>query len=214
MNTVLPSYDRQARIFNPGDYERVTVAIIGLGNTGSNTAVILARMGIKNFILYDFDTVEEHNLNSQCYTVKDNGHAKCEALAEQLTAINPEVALTVYNRAYEGEELPATVMVAAVDSLDIRRNLATAMAANDYNPFVIDGRMGGGQIEVYSQPASEWLSTIGQEADEDACGAKFIAYVSLIGSGFIANQVKRHLKKEKLHARILFHADTHQVITA
>lgn len=45
------------------DLSRLRIGIIGLGSVGSIVAEILARTGISNFTLIDFDTVEEKNLD-------------------------------------------------------------------------------------------------------------------------------------------------------
>lgn len=209
----LPTYDRQIQIFDPSEYENVSIAIIGLGNIGSNAAIVLARLGLRNFILIDHDHVEAHNLSSQSYTVKDNGKSKAESLAKQLMAINPLCKLDVRIAEYAGEVLDASILISAVDSMAIRKSICDAMATNGYAPFVIDGRAGGAQIEVHSQPASEWGSTLVEDADTDPCGARFVCYASTIIGGFIANQVKRHLKGDTVKSRVLFHADTYQILT-
>ena len=41
--------------------------IIGCGSVGSTIAELLARLGITNISLYDFDTVSSHNLANQIY---------------------------------------------------------------------------------------------------------------------------------------------------
>ncbi len=65
------------------------VAIAGLGGLGSNIAVMLARIGVGQLLLVDFDVVEPSNLNRQSYYVRHLGLPKTVALAEQLREINP-----------------------------------------------------------------------------------------------------------------------------
>ncbi len=40
----------------------IEIAIVGLGGIGSPLAIMLAKMGVRNFSFYDFDRVEIHNL--------------------------------------------------------------------------------------------------------------------------------------------------------
>ena len=83
----------------PFVHERVKkakVGIAGLGGLGSNIAVMLARTGIGELVLADFDLVEPSNLNRQHYTMKDIGIPKTLALLEQLEAINPYLNYETY----------------------------------------------------------------------------------------------------------------------
>ena len=65
--------------------------IIGCGAIGSTVAENLVRFGLTNITLYDFDTVERHNIANQMFKETDIGKLKTEALAEYLCDINPDV---------------------------------------------------------------------------------------------------------------------------
>ena len=53
------------------------VAIFGLGGVRSFVCEGLARSGVGNFILVDFDKIDETNINRQVIaTAKDNRHAQ------------------------------------------------------------------------------------------------------------------------------------------
>lgn len=81
----------------PGVYAKVKaarVAVAGLGGLGSNIAISLARTGVGHLHLIDFDTVEPSNLNRQQYRICHLGMAKAEALAAQISEINPYVQVS------------------------------------------------------------------------------------------------------------------------
>lgn len=84
----------------PGVHEKVKqskVGIAGLGGLGSNVAISLARLGIGELVLVDFDVVEPSNLNRQQYYIRHIGMKKTEAIKELLTEINPFVKVKVVN---------------------------------------------------------------------------------------------------------------------
>lgn len=207
-----PDYKRQIALFDPEAHANTRIVIAGLGNIGSHTALALARMGLQHFTIYDFDKIEAHNLSSQAYNVDSVGRYKSEVLAEMMCALNHEVEIDISLEPFTGSELNGdaqNILISAVDSMEIRR----AICANVLpETFVIDGRMGGGQIEVWSQYARDWGATLSKDGDTDPCGARYISYTSYIIAGLIANQVKRHLMKQKLKSRIILHADTLDLI--
>ncbi len=69
------------------------IAIAGLGGLGSNVAISLARAGIGELFLVDFDTVDITNLNRQQYFTEDIGKKKTEALSAFIRKINPVIKL-------------------------------------------------------------------------------------------------------------------------
>lgn len=78
--------------------EHTTVAICGLGGLGSNIAISLARAGIGELILIDFDQVDITNLHRQQYKASQIGRYKTDALAENLQEIAPYVKLTTHTQ--------------------------------------------------------------------------------------------------------------------
>jgi len=73
------------------------VAIAGLGGLGSNIAVILARIGVGELLLVDYDVVEPSNLNRQCYNISHLGLPKTQALKMQIEEINPFIKVDIRN---------------------------------------------------------------------------------------------------------------------
>ncbi|MFA5938482.1 MAG: HesA/MoeB/ThiF family protein [Sinimarinibacterium sp.] len=103
-----------------------TVLIIGLGGLGSVAAQYLAGAGVGCLLLADRDRVEASNLQRQTlYRQADVGHAKTEAAAAQLAALNPEVEI----QRFDAEAWPAAVARADV-VLDCTDNFPTRYAVN------------------------------------------------------------------------------------
>lgn len=78
------------------DLSRLKIGIVGLGSVGSIVAEILARTGIANFTLIDFDAVEEKNLDRLTNIFKEDiGRAKVLAVADGIrkSATAPKVKI-------------------------------------------------------------------------------------------------------------------------
>ena len=67
------------------------VAIAGLGGLGSNVAIMLARVGVGQIHMIDFDVVDITNLNRQQYFLEHIGMNKTDALKQQILKINPYI---------------------------------------------------------------------------------------------------------------------------
>ena len=78
------------------DLSRLRVGIVGLGSVGSIVAEILARTGVSNFILVDFDAVEEKNLDRLTNVFKEDvGRAKVHAIEQAIrrSATSPNISV-------------------------------------------------------------------------------------------------------------------------
>jgi hypothetical protein len=73
--------------------------VVGLGGTGSHMAWLLAMSGVPTLALFDYDTLEESNLNRVPLPREYLGLPKAEAMGRWLKALRPELALTIEGRA-------------------------------------------------------------------------------------------------------------------
>ena len=185
-----------------------------MGNIGSQTAVALTRLGLKDFYLYDPDFVEPHNLSSQAYTVNDLKSHKSESLMQILRVINPKVTILSLPEKYNGTNNIGNILIIAVDSMKERKRIyQNLLEHNLQHKMIIDGRMGGPQLEIYTcKTLEEWEKTFVDNPSKDPCGARYICYISMIIGALIANQVKRVLKGETYKKSILFNIDSLQLI--
>lgn len=73
------------------------VAIVGLGGVGGYVAMMLVRSGIENFILVDFDTIDETNINRQIIaSEKTIGLNKVDVCKSMMLDINSNCNITTY----------------------------------------------------------------------------------------------------------------------
>ena len=77
------------------------VAIFGIGGVGSFVCEGLARSGVGNFILVDFDKIDESNINRQLIATVDTiGKYKVDLMAERILEINPDANVEIYKEFY------------------------------------------------------------------------------------------------------------------
>lgn len=107
------------------------IHVIGCGSVGSAVCELLARFGLKNVNLYDFDVVEEHNLANQMFTTKNLYKPKVEGVYERWVDINPEASKTIklYGDGWNGQKLSGYVFL-CVDNIELRRRI---VEENKYN---------------------------------------------------------------------------------
>ena len=81
-----------------------TILVLGLGGVGGYVTESLARCGIGNLILVDYDKVDITNINRQIIATYDTiGKLKTECFKERISKINKECKVTLINEFY-GED--------------------------------------------------------------------------------------------------------------
>lgn len=126
--------------FQP-DLLKSKIHIIGCGSVGSTVAENLARFGIENMVLYDFDKVEPHNLANQMFSKDDIGMLKTEAVAKMIEEINPDTKgkIKLINDGWHGQKLAGYVFL-CVDSIELRREIVESCKGNEYVKAFFDFR--------------------------------------------------------------------------
>ena len=74
--------------------------------------------------------------------------------------------------------------------------------------YVIDTRMGGEQIQVYTcktieEYAENWYSDT--DASSEPCTSKGTSYCSMLAGSMIASQVRKIISKQPFHKQFVFH---------
>ena len=132
------------------------IHIIGCGSVGSSIAEMLARVGFRNFVLYDFDEVEPHNIANQMFTDIQIGQRKTEALRDLLVSINPDIAQTIrLEGKWERGMLISGFVFLCLDNIDIRRDFVEDNQFNASIRCVLDCRTGLTKASAYGAKWSE-----------------------------------------------------------
>lgn len=143
------SYD----FFQP-EKDDAKIHIVGCGSVGSTIAENLARCGVKNMVLWDFDTVEAHNIVNQMFRQQDVGKSKVEALKDILCDINPEIVDTVELKpdGWQGKLMSGYIFL-CVDNIELRRQIVEKHMDSPYVKAVFDFRT---LLESAQHYAADW----------------------------------------------------------
>lgn len=92
--------EQQANIFSK------RILLFGVGGVGGSVVHMLARSGINNLTVVDFDTIATTNINRQLVATSNNvGKIKVEEIKNQLTEINPGINITAINLKLDAETI-------------------------------------------------------------------------------------------------------------
>jgi len=140
--------------------DRNKVLIVGVGHTGSYIAYGLARLGVKEITICDFDYVEPHNLPNQFfsetllkdYDEKDKKIYKVVALQKTIKMIIPDVEIDIITDRVETVQRDIlsgfNVIIFGVDSMDTRKWLFDFY--KNKADLIIDPRTGGEYARVFA----------------------------------------------------------------
>ena len=117
------------------------IAILGLGGLGSNIAISLARIGVGQLVLVDFDVVEPSNLNRQQYFIDDIGKYKTQAMYENISKINPFINIKTYNMLVSKENVnvfnDVDIIIEAFDNPKYKAQISNYVLINMKDKYLI-----------------------------------------------------------------------------
>lgn len=130
------------------------IHIVGCGSVGSTVAENLVRCGITKLTLWDFDTVEPHNLANQMFRQKDVGRAKVDALLDMLKEVNPEVEddVVLKKDGWQGKMMSGYIFL-CVDNIELRKKIVEQHMDSPYVKAVFDFRT---RLEDAQHYAADW----------------------------------------------------------
>ncbi len=207
-------YIRQSKYYIPGQHNK-PVTIVGCGSLGGNIAVALAKLGLNNFTLWDFDTVEPHNIPNQPF---DQAHltmhkviAVRDMICEQYPNSSRPTVLTYEERFTDSCTIPAgTIIINTADNITVRRLVADKAPEDS---FIIDARSGPDSFNLYfcdKNSNQEWEFYNNSFFDEaegvgGGCGAQSTVFGNLAITALAVNGYVRFANCEPVPAQINGH---------
>lgn len=193
-------WSRQELILDPVVADNATVHIFGQGTVGSNAAVEIARLGVPNLHLYDFDDVEAHNIPSQRFDLSHLGENKAHAVKSQLANLTNDGGkrVKVITKKVEGVVMVGGIAILGVDTMHSRREIwEKALRPQAAVNLVLDFRMRGNLLQCYAfDPRDERYETTlftDEEAEPAPCGGRTVSYTGALAGCIAANYVRKHL---------------------
>ncbi len=149
------------------------VAVFGLGGVGGFCAETLARAGVGELTIIDFDTVSETNINRQLVALHSTvGKSKAELFESRLKDINPEIKLNVVDDFYSGDLnlLNIDFVADAIDTM--RSKIELLETCVKQNIPVISSMGAGNRID----PTKLYISDISEIENKNAPFVSNIIY--------------------------------------
>jgi hypothetical protein len=155
------------------------VDVIGAGATGSRIVLSLAKLGIANIHVWDFDIVESHNIANQAFGRADIGKPKVEAL-QQLVKDQTGLTINIHNEKVDGTQELGDVVFVLTDTMASRKQIwEKGIRFKMRTKLMIETRMGADEGRCYTicptarAQVKGWESTLyGDEvAQVSACGS-------------------------------------------
>lgn len=139
--------------FQP-EKDSARIHIVGCGSVGSTIAENLARCGITKMTLWDFDTVEAHNIVNQMFRQQDVGKHKVEALKDILTEINPDIAdhIELKPEGWKGKLMSGYIFL-CVDNIELRKEIVEKHMDSPFVKAMFDFRT---LLESAQHYAADW----------------------------------------------------------
>ena len=136
--------------------KEVTCVVGGAGGISSWLTVMLARAGFQ-LIVYDFDTIEEHNMAGQLYDSKSIGKLKVEALSDIVYNFT-STAINAMAEKYDSDSIKHKYMFSGFDNMQARKDMFNNFIiyvnslkedGGSETPIFIDGRLSAEQLQIF-----------------------------------------------------------------
>jgi len=169
------------------------VTLGGAGGIGSNVAYNLIKLGY-DINLFEFDTIEVHNVGAQMFDLQDVGRTKAYAITNLAGKINKRVVINSFGKITEDTpiSLITPITFSGFDSIGARKILFEKWYErykDSTEAIFIDGRLSAEDFEIFAvtpDKADEYRETLFDEPSEELpCNYKSTTQVGLLIAGMM-----------------------------
>jgi len=214
---------RHVELFDADSFT-TQIHIIGAGATGSWLTLMLAKLGIKGNLInvYDFDTIEEHNIPNQAYDVDDVGRLKVEALREEVYN-KTKANINIHNAKFTDGRLSGYVFI-MTDTMKSRKQIwERSIKMKQSVKLLIEPRMGLDLGRIYNvlpidtEHIRQYEDTFytDEEAETSACGtSQSVITTSTAVASMCVRQLINHHAEVELDNEIIVDFKYNNLITS
>lgn len=212
---------RHKELFDPNKFNKA-IHVIGVGATGSWLVFSLAKLGLTNIHVYDFDKVEAHNIANQLFSISDIGEYKVEAL-KRIVKDTTGTEITIHNKEVKEEAFSGIVFM-MIDTMAGRK--AIYESSVKYKPSVsllIEPRMGLHMARIYNilplnnSSLNEYEKTFytDEEAEVSACGNSMTIISSALAvTAWCVRQLINFANECEMDEEILIELQNNYIVTS
>lgn len=197
---------RHLEVFKPLAFGKRQIDVIGLGATGSRIAMSLAKLGVENLHIHDFDTIEPHNVANQLFGNNHVGKSKVDQLAtliEEATGVTP----IIHSEPVTGKEQFGEFVFLLTDTMKSRKEIwDNGIKLNAHVKLMVETRMDVDNGRIYAvNPVSpiqikayEQTLYSDEKTVQSACGASStVGSTAEIISGFAVWEFIKFIDSER-----------------
>jgi tRNA threonylcarbamoyladenosine dehydratase len=132
--------------------QRARVLVVGVGGVGSWAAEALARSGVGEIHLLDYDEICISNTNRQLHTTVDTlGGIKVRVLGDRLSRINPDAKIVLHPVRFDADQVERIFAIgfsAVIDAIDTLKFKCLLLSeCRKRGVFVVTSGAAGGRVD-------------------------------------------------------------------
>lgn len=169
---------RHIDVFSRDAFGGLRIDVIGAGASGSRITLSLAKLGLDNIHVWDFDKVEKHNIANQAYDQSHIGQFKVDAISD-LVQRATGLEIQKHNQRVDGSQVLGDIVFLLTDTMASRKQIwERAIRYKLRTKLMIETRMGSDNGRCYTinptkrRQVDAWEATLCDDArvEVSACG--------------------------------------------
>ena len=193
---MITDYTKQMELIKPWEHKR-RINVLGCGAAGSWVVFFLLKMGFENIHVYDFDTIEEHNIPNQMFKESQIGCTKLDSIVNIYNDFFNEEnkRLTIHNTKIteDNAHVLKDIVLCCVDSMMARKFIYENCYKYGQAELFIELRLSiwGAYVYTLYKNGKDWTKKYedtlyaDEETEVSACGVSQTALPAAVNAASI-----------------------------